>query len=118
MSPLERSLEGDVVVLDLAHEIEEMDAQALQRSGRSARTLLRNGALRITLVTLAPGGELTEHHADGPITVQALAGRIRFTALGEAHDLAPGQILSAAPGVRHAVSSAEGGMFLLTLAIP
>ena len=83
--------------------------------GRTARTLAKEGPLRVVLVVLAAGGELAEHQAPGPITVQPLAGRLRFRALGHEREIGPGDLLIAAAGVRHAVTSAEGATFLLTV---
>jgi quercetin dioxygenase-like cupin family protein len=85
------------------------------RSGRNARTLLKMGPLRVTLVVLGPGGELAEHEAPGPITVQVVSGRITFMTEGERHDVGAGQLLAAGPAIRHSVVSAEGAAFLLTL---
>lgn len=111
MSSIERRLSGGVVVVDL------QDLPAVTPpSTRSARSVVKNGTLRATLVSIAPGGEIPEHHADGPITVQPLQGRIRFTALGEAHDIGPGQLLALGAGVPHGVASASGATFLLTVA--
>jgi len=114
MSSIKRALSGDVLVLDLQEERNETLATA-ERGGRHARTLLKSGPLRVTQVVIAPGGEVAEHQADGAITVQPLEGRLHFTANGEVHDLGPGQLLSAAPGVRHSVSSTGGSTFLLTV---
>jgi quercetin dioxygenase-like cupin family protein len=116
MPSIERPLSGDVLVFDLDDERERAsDPASLARSGRNARTLLKSGPLRATLVVVAAGGEIGEHQADGPITVQPLAGRIRFSVGDRAYDLEPGQLLSLGAGIRHAVSSAEGGAFLLTV---
>ena len=116
MSPVQRPLSGDVLVFDLNAEQETTAEPALlERSGRNARTLLKVGRMRATLIVLAPGGEIAEHQAEGPITVLPVRGTIRFTANSQDHDLRPGDLLSAAPGVRHRVTSEEGGAFLLTL---
>jgi len=106
-----------VVTLDLDEEgIRTADPAGLERTGRKARTLIDAGPLRVMMIALAPGGALPEHHAPGPITVQPIAGRIRFTALGRTHDLGPGTLLSLGAGVPHAVASEMGGTFLLTIA--
>jgi quercetin dioxygenase-like cupin family protein len=119
MPSIDRPLSGDVLVHDLAAEsARAADAEALARNGRNARTLIKAGPLRVTLVALAAGGEIAEHHADGPITVQPLQGRIRFAVADAVHELAPGQLLSLAPGIRHAVSAAEPATFLLTVSAP
>lgn len=119
MSSIERPLSGDVLVLDLEAERERAaDPAILERSGRNARTLIKAGPLRTTLIVLAPGGEIAEHHAEGPITVQPIRGSLRFTVDGRGHDVGVGQLLSAGPGIRHAVSSEEGCTFLLVMAHP
>lgn len=111
MSSIERTLSGDVVVVDLQDV-----PKVVPPSSRSARSVVKNGTLRATLVSIAPGGEIPEHQADGPIMVQPLQGRIQFTALSGVHDIGPGQLLSLGAGVRHAVASASGATFLLTVA--
>lgn len=119
MPSIERSLSGDLLVFELDEERERAsDAAILARSGRSARTLLKDGPLRITLIVLAPGGEISEHHAEGPITVQPIQGRIRFEARGAQREIGPGELLAAGPGVPHSVSSDDGATFLLTVALP
>lgn len=115
MSSINRALSGGVLVFDLGEEQSEA-AVTVARGGRSARTLLQSGPLRVTQVVIAPGGGIPDHEAGGSITVQPLEGRIRFTAGGTAHDLGPGQLLSVGPGIRHSVSSDGGATFLLTVA--
>lgn len=111
MSSIERSLSGDMMVVELPGH-----AESCPPSGRSARTLIKNGPLRATLVTIAAGAEIPEHQADGPITVQPLEGRIQFSVAGRVQDIGPGQLLSLGAGVRHAVASVSGATFLLTVA--
>ena len=119
MPSIRRPLAGDVLLFDLEQERRRTSDQAiLQRSGRNARTLVKDGPLRLTLVTLAPGGELAEHQAEGPIAIQPIEGSIRFTAEGVTHELELGEMLTAGPGIRHTVSSRDGATFLLTVALP
>ena len=93
-----------------------IDEDLLAKGGRSARTLVKEGPLRVTLVALAAGGILAEHRADGPITVHVLAGRLRFRAGQDEWALEPGDLLSLGAGVPHSVESASGSEFLLTVA--
>ncbi len=119
MSPMQRPLSGDVLVFHLSDEGEKAgDPALLERSGRNARTLLKEGPLRVTLVVIGPGGHIAEHVSEGPITVQPIRGRLRFTARGEDHELGAGDLLSAGPGIRHEVASEEGATFLLTVVAP
>lgn len=119
MPSIQRPLAGDVLVFELDEErLRTDDPAAVERRGPSGRTLLKDGPLRVTLIVLGPGGSIAEHQAEGPITVQPLSGRIRFTAAGREHHLGPGQLLSTGARVRHAVASDEGAAFLLTVALP
>ena len=116
MPSIDRPLDGDVLHFDLAAERAATDPALLARSGRIARTLAKSDALRVTLVTLAPGGEIAEHHAEGPITVHCIDGAMDFTANGTVYALRAGELLSVGAGVRHTVASQAGATFLLTLA--
>jgi quercetin dioxygenase-like cupin family protein len=116
MPSIQRPLSGDVLVFEIDEERERAaDPELLERSGRNARTLLKDGALRVTLVVLGAGGELAEHEAAGPITIQVIEGRIRFRAGDDEHDLIAGQLLAAGAGVRHQIGSTDGASFLLTV---
>lgn len=116
--PIERELSGDVLRFRLDDEQSRVaDPEVLQQQGRSARTLLKDGPLRVTLIALAAGGHVAEHSADGPITVQPLTGSIRFSAGGRDYELRPGELLSVRAGLRHSVSSDQGGSFLLTISL-
>jgi quercetin dioxygenase-like cupin family protein len=116
MPSIQRPLSGDILVFEIGEERERAaDPELIERSGRNARTLLKDGPLRVTLVVLGAGGELAEHEAAGPITIQVIDGRIRFSAGDQEHDLGPGQLLAAGPGVRHRVGSTAGASFLLTV---
>ena len=73
MSSLDRLLDGQALVLDLAHEHAQMTALLPDKHGRTARTILKSGALRLTLISLAPGGALPDHAASGPIFARGRA---------------------------------------------
>lgn len=118
MSSLDRTLDGEALSLDLARALQEIRALLPDSHGRAARTLLKSGPLRVTLIHLAPGGMLPEHAAAGPITVQPLEGALRLTLDGSVHEAAPGTILAVGAHVRHAVTSEHGVSFLLTVAMP
>jgi quercetin dioxygenase-like cupin family protein len=116
MSPIDRPLADDVMVFDLKQERDRIaDPASGEPGGRGARTLLKSGPLRVTMVVLAPGATTAEHRAEGPITIQPLQGQIRFTAESAVRELGPGELLCAGAGIPHAVASAEGAAFLLTI---
>ena len=116
MSPVDRPLTDDVMVFNLGDEHDRIVSPVTGEPGaRHARTLLKSGPLRVTMVVLAPGATTAEHQAEGPITIQPLQGRIRFTAESMVREVGPGELLCAGPGLRLAVTSTEGATFLLTI---
>ncbi len=58
MSSLRRTLDGDVRIHHLTQDQRLIDPSLLARHGRSARTLVKEGPLRLTIVAIAPGGTL------------------------------------------------------------
>jgi quercetin dioxygenase-like cupin family protein len=92
-----------------------IDPVLLAEHGRSARTLVKEGPLRLTIIGIAPGGDLPTHSTDGPVTVHVLEGEVVFQALGREYPLRTGDLLVFAPGVEHSARSATGGLFLLTV---
>jgi quercetin dioxygenase-like cupin family protein len=61
------------------------------------------------------GITLHEHTAPGPITIHAMRGRFTVTFDQEERETGPGELISLATGVRHAVHTIEDGAFLLTI---
>ncbi|NIP58240.1 MAG: cupin domain-containing protein [Gemmatimonadetes bacterium] len=119
MSSLERPLSGAPLVVDLNEERKRIESGRRHESqGRTARTLVKDELLRVTLVTLGPGGEVDEHRAPGPITVQPLSGSVRFFVDGTEHEVDAGDLLALEAGIPHSVRSDDGCSFLLTVAHP
>lgn len=115
MSPVQHPVSAAALSFELAREMETVRRELAGAAGRIARTLVKEGALRITLVGVGAGGGLREHRADGPISIQVLDGDIEVNAGGRSHTLASGALLVLEAGVPHAVRSERGGFFLLTL---
>ena len=116
MSSLNRETSGPVLFHRLSRDELTLDATLLKEHGRTARTLVKEGALRLTLMGLSPGGDLPEHSGGGPVSIHMLRGDVVFTALGIEHPLSAGDVLVFAGGVRHAARSESGCVFLLTVA--
>ena len=119
MSSIDRPLSGDVLRFQLEEErMRVNDPVLLERHGRNARTLLKEGPLRVTLVMVRAGGKISAHRAGGPITVHVLQGDIQFRVGGCEHRLAAGDLLAVHAGLEHEVGSEGGGTFLLTVVQP
>jgi quercetin dioxygenase-like cupin family protein len=115
MSSLNRPLDGDTLVRHLTQDERTIDRELLAKHGRSARTLVKEGPLRLTLVALAGGGVMPKHSAEGPVTIHLVEGEVTVNAAGAQYPLKLGDVLMIAAGVEHDVTSARGGVFLLTV---
>ena len=115
MSSLRRTLEGEVLVHHLKRDEQMIDQQLLARHGRTARTLVKEGPLRLTVIAIAAGGSIPVHHAEGPITIHLLEGEATFDVAEREYALRAGDVLVLASGVPHAARSTAGCVFLLTV---
>lgn len=118
MSPVQHPVSGRALTFALADEMRTVREELAAGHERSGRTLVKEGALRLTLVGLAPGGTIEPHKADAPISVQVLEGEIEFDAEGTSRTLAVGSLFVLDSRVPHSVRSPRGGIFLLTLVTP
>lgn len=115
----DRQMSGDTLQFNLREEVARtMDQEILSRSGRNARTLLKEGPLRLTVITLNAGGGIPPHHAAGPILVQVLNGALEISVGARTYQLAEGDALAVPAALEHTVRSESGASFLLTIAHP
>ena len=115
MSSMDRTIEGEVLVRHLTRDELMIDPLLLARSGRTGRTLVKEGSLRLTIMAIAADGEMPMHSTDGPVTIHVLDGNIVVEALDAEYPLGIGELVALAPGVEHSVRSINGGVFLLTV---
>ena len=108
-------MSGEVLVQHLDQDSRTIDADLLLQRGRSARTLVKEGPLRLTLMALGPGGVLPAHSTDGPVSIHVVEGDVTFAVLDHDYLLVTGDVLVLAPGVVHAAQSVSGTVFLLTV---
>jgi quercetin dioxygenase-like cupin family protein len=113
----ERSLDRPVMTLDLPAILGSMRQEATWRSARrNAMTLVKQPIFRVVLVALQAGTEIGAHQTEGPITVQAIEGRLAIDVEADVFVLAAGQLLILGPGLRHTIHAQDDSAFLLTLA--
>jgi len=115
MSSMHRILDGEVLVHHLTQDERMLDPELLARHGRTARTLVKEGPLRLTIMGIAAGGVLPTHRTDAHVTIHLLEGEVTFTACDREYTLNVGDVLIFAPNVEHEARSATGGVFLLTV---
>ena len=113
---MHRTITGDVLVQHLASDVMTIDPHLLAAHGRSARTLVKEGPLRLTIMGLAADGDLPAHSTDNPVSIQVIQGDVTFFALDKEYALSAGDVLIFAAGVEHSARSTGGASFLLTVA--
>ncbi len=116
MSPMSRVLTGPHLTFDLREQIEDLrQDQSYVRTGRVGRTLVKSGALRLTLVVLAEGVDAGTHRAESPMTVQVFGGRLRFRVDGREFEIGHGEVLFFAPDHAQDITALEDTALLLTI---
>jgi quercetin dioxygenase-like cupin family protein len=84
-------------------------------SDRNAITVFKTNGLRIILIALHKDAEMTEHKADGIISIQVLDGQILFSTQEQSVELDSGQMLALHERIPHSVKAIKETIFLLTL---
>jgi quercetin dioxygenase-like cupin family protein len=114
-----RPLSGDGLTFRFSDEIQELHQDMSRASGqRSAKTLAKAGALRVTMVSLDANATLSPESANGGATVQVLEGRLRIQINGTMRELGPGELMVLESNLREPIQAAERSVFLATVAWP
>ena len=76
----ERTLNAPLVEMNLQEFMEQIKNEPTWvDSDRNSITIFKSDAMRIVLIGLHEHAELKPHKANGTISVQVLAGKIKFT---------------------------------------
>ena len=111
-------LSGESLQLDLGEEQQAvLQAARAAGTGHTAKTLVKDGPLRVVLLGLKAGATLREHKAEGPVTIQVLQGSPRVSSGGTGEDLPVGSMQVFGGGVSHSVEASSDSVLLLTIAM-
>jgi quercetin dioxygenase-like cupin family protein len=119
MSSLHRSISTEspgtlhVRLADTAAAVEE--GARLAASGRQSQTIVKQGALRMALMALAPDAYIPPHRTAATVSVHVLRGDAQLQVEGQEYEVNSPELLVLAAGVEHAVRSREGALILLTV---
>lgn len=103
-------------VIDCLAELAALrDGAAYTAGDHAARTITKRPGIRVVLIALKPGGRMNEHHADFPITLHGLQGRVTLTVGNQAVRLVPGVLVTLAQGILHSLEATDEGAVLLTI---
>ena len=114
-------LASEVIRRNIGSELQKLKkAPSWQReSGRSSETLVKYEEFRVVLVRMKSGSYMSHHRAEGPISIQAIQGKIRIHLPEDRiEDLEPGDLLTLDRCLEHDVEAVEESAFLLTIAWP
>ena len=114
-------LANEVIRRNIGIELQKLKkAPSWQReSGRSSETLVKYGEFRIVLVRMKLGSYMSHHRAEGPISIQAIHGKIRVHLPEDRiEELEVGDLLTLDRCLEHDVEALEESAFLLTIAWP
>jgi len=113
-----RILNAPLVEMDLNEFIQQIkDETTWAESDRNSVTIFKSETMRIVIIGLHENAELKPHKANGVISVQALEGKIQFTAEQQITQLEKGQMIALQENIMHSVKALTDSFFLLTLAM-
>lgn len=112
-------ISGPLLRFRLSGEEAAMREQAavLSTTGRVGKTLVKEGALRVTQVMLRKGSLLGSHQIASPVSIQVLRGRLRLTTADGEQQLEPGDLVVLDAGVAHAAEALNDCTLLITMAM-
>jgi quercetin dioxygenase-like cupin family protein len=106
----------DGAVFDLAAADRELRVEdAYELDGHTARTLVREPAMRVVLTVMRAGARIAKHHAPATASIQALTGHIRLELPQQTVDLPAGHLLVMPADLAHDVVAVDDAAFLITI---
>jgi quercetin dioxygenase-like cupin family protein len=112
----DRVVDAPLVTIDLNAFNEQIrNEKPWKDSDRNAITVFKTNGMRIVLIALHKGAEITKHTADGLISVQVLDGQLLFTTNERSVELGKGEMLALHESIPHSLVAKEETVFLLTL---
>ena len=97
-----RRLSGKMLTFLIGAEDETLREFAeTSKTGRAAKTLVKQGSLRITFVALKKGTVLPPHQVTGPVSIQTIRGCLRLITDKGGVDVTAGTLIALGPGVAH-----------------
>ena len=111
-------LSGKVLLFELNTHGEAVLSEARQaRAGRAARTLVKDGPLRLTIVGFKSGASLRDHHAGGPVSIHVLSGVVEVNVGEQSEQLEAHSLLTLEPSVIHSLIAISDALILLTIVL-
>ena len=94
---------------------ELLSEPAVEKSGRTAVTLVEHAGVTVVLTAMSEGAKLKEHAAKGPVSITCIAGEMDLASGDQVVTLATGQMLAMSPGARHSVQAKTDCVFQIII---
>ncbi len=112
----DRLIDGPLVKIDIPTFMQILRVEKnWDEKDRNAITVFKTADMRIVLMALHEGAEISRHSTDSMINIQVLTGRIVIHTDAQSEDLEQGQILTLHKNIFHSITAVEETFFLLTL---
>jgi len=109
------SLAGKILGFDLAAEDAKLQQQAsAAKSRRAAKTLVKEGRLRVTLVALRKGAVLGAHTVEGDVSLQVLRGAFEVRTVQRRIRGRKGSLIVLRASVEHEATATRDTTVLIT----
>jgi len=116
MSTISRPLAGPSLTFNLAELLGELrQEEGYRRSGRAARTLVKDERFRVVLMAVANEVMIGTQQADSPMTLQVVQGGLSYRDPGGEHEMREGDLLFFGPGQAEDIRATADSGLLLTL---
>jgi quercetin dioxygenase-like cupin family protein len=110
----DHQLSGEALLFDLKADTETVLAEARSsNAGRAARTLVKQGPLRLTIVGFKSGARLADHKAAGPVSIQVLEGALDVAVGQRSEKLDKGRMLVLDADVEHSLTAGSADAVIL-----
>jgi quercetin dioxygenase-like cupin family protein len=106
---------GNILSVDIGAEEIGLRGQAqAAKSGRAAKTLVKEGKLRVTLIALRAGTVLGAHHVEGEVTLHVLRGQFEVLTGDGTLRASKGGLIALGAGVSHEARAVRDSTVLIT----
>lgn len=113
----ERLLDAPVIPINLNASIAQLKGEVgYEKNDRNAITLFHSERMRIVLIALHAGAEISEHSVTGPCSILAIDGHVEVRAGSDSFPLGPGEAVAMQDAIVHSVKAEGESVILLTLA--
>ncbi len=112
-----RTLDAPILRINLPDYIRQIRTEAAWENGdRNAITVLHSAHMRIVLVALKEGAEMSRHAIDGALSIQVFTGRLWVETDAQSFSIDDEEIAALQPGLQHYIFAERETLLLLTLA--